>query len=794
VTKRSPRTRDQSERTTQAPPDPVDHVGVTPGPAARATRRRLGEVLVEQGAITSEQLDEVLETQRAAARERRKVRLGALVVDEGFCTERQVASALAAALSLDLVDLASLTLQPEVVRLLPRAVAERHLTIPIARADSGRLTLASADPTNVVAIDDVKVYTGVSELVVVVATASQIRDLAARVWSLSEDSADVAMMLEDLDDAVDDDSDPQASATDAPTVRLVNSILADAVRSRASDIHIEPQPREVRIRYRVDGLLRDVMTAPRSAAAGIVSRIKVVSNLDIAERRVPQDGRSRLQIDGTPVDVRVSTLPNINGEKVVIRLLSRAESVPPIAHIGMTDKQLEAMLGTLVSPQGLILITGPTGSGKTTTLYSALQQVKTPDRNIVTLEDPVEMQVNGITQVQVHPRAGMTFARGLRSVLRQDPDIVLVGEVRDQETAKLALEASMTGHLVLTTLHTNSAPAALTRLTDMGIEPFLVASSLSLVVAQRLVRQVCDGCAAPYTPAGRVLAILGLTPDDIAGGVSRRGTGCADCGGTGYRGRLGVFEVLPINATMRAVLMTTPNEGAVAAAARAAGMQTLRASAVANAHAGRTTYEEVVRVTHVDAGQGLHCLTCGAALGGDMVVCPMCVTEVDRGNCAGCRRPLEPAWRVCPWCRLPATPPAVPSQRAADPVLPRLLVVDDDPSVRAYVATTLAGTVEVDAVEMASEGLERAATGHYDGALVDQVLPDLTGIELIRLLRSEARTAALPLMLFSGAAEHGIESEARNAGADDYLAKPVDPVLLEERVLALVQRSARLPR
>jgi type IV pilus assembly protein PilB len=749
-------------------------------------------VLVEHGAITDEQLEEALEAQRAAARERRKLRLGAVVVELGLCTERQVASALAAALSLDLVDLAGLTLQPEVVRLLPRAVAERHLMIPIARGEGGRLTLASADPTNVLAIDDAKIYAGVSELSIVVATASQIRDLAARVWSLSEDSVDVAMMLEDLGESGDDDADPVTSATDAPTVRLVNSILADAVRSRASDIHIEPQPRHVRIRYRVDGLLRDVMTAPRSAAAGIVSRIKVVSNLDIAERRVPQDGRSRLHIDGTAMDVRVSTLPNINGEKVVIRLLSRAESVPSIAHIGMTDKQLEGMLGTLVSPQGLILITGPTGSGKTTTLYSALQQVKTPDRNIVTLEDPVEMQVNGITQVQVHPRAGMTFARGLRSVLRQDPDVVLVGEVRDQETAKLALEASMTGHLVLTTLHTNSAPAALSRLTDMGVEPYLVASSLSLVVAQRLVRRVCEGCATPYVPAPRVLTILGLTADDLAGGAARRGIGCPDCGGTGYRGRLGVFEVLPITATMRAVLMTTSNEGAVAAAARAAGMQTMRAAAIANAHAGRTTYEEVVRVTHVDAGHGLHCLTCGAALAGDMVVCPMCVTEVDRGNCAGCKRPLEPAWQVCPWCRLPASPPPLPTQRAGDPALPRLLVVDDDASVRAYVATTLAGTVDVDAVETAGEALELATTGHYDGALVDQVLPDLTGLELIRLLRSQVRTATLPLMLFSGAAGQGIEDEARIAGADDYLAKPVDPVLLEERVLALVQRSARL--
>ena len=370
-----------------------------------------------------------------------------------------------------------------------------------------------------------------------------------------------------------------------------------------------------------------------------------------------------------------------------------------------------------------------------------------------------------------------------------------MGEVRDQETASLALEASMTGHLVLTTLHTNSAPAALTRLMDMGIEPYLGASSLSLVVAQRLVRRVCEGCAAPYVPAGRVLAILGLSANDLSGGTARRGTGCADCGGTGYRGRLGIFEVLPITAAMRSVLMTTPNEGAVAAAARAAGMQTLRGSAIANAHVGLTTYEEVVRVTHVDAGQGLHCVTCGTSLAPDMVACPICATEIDRGNCSECRRPLEAGWRLCPWCRTPAVSAAVPAQRngVGDPALPRLLVIDDDPSVRAYVATALAGTIDVDTAATAGEGLERAATGDYDGLLIDHVLPDLTGIEMIRLLRGEARTAALPLMLFTGAARDGLELEARNAGADDYLAKPVDPALLEERVVALVQRSARIP-
>ncbi|MDQ1684217.1 MAG: type pilus assembly protein PilB [Frankiaceae bacterium] len=764
--------------------------------APQATRRRLGEVLVEHGAITAEQLDEVLEAQRAAQRERRRVRLGTLVVELGYATERQVASALAAALSLEVVDLSTVTLDPAVSRLLPRSLAERHQVMPIRRSDSGQVTIACADPTNVVAIDDVKVYAGVADIKIVVVAESQLRDLLARTWSLSEDSsADVAMILEDLEESFDDDASGESGFADAPTVRLVNTILADAVRARASDIHIEPQAGAVRIRYRVDGLLRDVMTVPRQAAAGLVSRIKVMSNLDIAERRVPQDGRARLQVDGSLLDARISTLPNIHGEKVVIRLLSRADNVPPITKVGMDEMQLEALLGTLVAPQGLILITGPTGSGKTSTLYSAIHQIKTPDRNIVTLEDPVEMQVQGITQVQIHDRAGMTFARGLRSVLRQDPDVVLVGEVRDKETADLALEASLTGHLVLSTLHTNSASAAITRLIDMGVEPFLVASSLSLVIAQRLVRRVCEVCAAPYVPPPRVLKLLGIEACDLDAASPKRGAGCADCGGTGYRGRLGVFEVLPVTAAMRAVLMSTPNEGAVAAACRAAGMQTLRSSAVAKAHAGITTYEEVLRVTQVDSGSNAHrCTACGGALSGDMVVCPWCTTTIDRGHCTECDRPLEAAWRVCPWCRTPSLngPVVVVPGGTDSQALPRLLVVEDDPSVRAYISTSLAGTLEVVSVETASEALELATGSTFDGIIVDQTLPDLSGVELIRLLRSEAHTAALPVLMLTGSANPDLETEARNAGADDYLTKPVEPALLEERALALVQRSARV--
>jgi type IV pilus assembly protein PilB len=767
----------------------ADEIKVSSGPPTRV-RRRLGEVLVDHGAVTEEQLDAALEAQRAAARERRRVRLGALVVEMGFATDRQVAAALADALSLDLVDIANRPLQTEVARLLPRSVAERHLVIPIERTDDGKVVLACADPTNIVAVDDVRIYAGITELKLVVASAGQVRDLIQRVWSLSDDS-DVAMMLEDLD-TVEEEVDSDDGLFDAPTVRLVNSILADALRSRASDIHIEPQANAVRIRYRVDGLLRDVMTTPKAAASGIVSRIKVMSNLDIAERRLPQDGRTRLQVEDTSLDARVSTMPNIHGEKVVIRLLSRADSVPPITKIGMGEKQLEALLGTLVAPQGLVLITGPTGSGKTSTLYSAINQIKTPDRNIVTLEDPVEMQVTGITQVQVHQRAGLTFERGLRSVLRQDPDVVLVGEVRDPETAKLALEASLTGHMVLTTLHTNSAPAALTRLVDMGVEPFLVASSLSLVVAQRLVRRICDACRAPYVPAARILTLLGIDETELASATPTRGAGCSECGGTGYRGRVGVFDVLPVTAAMRAGLMSNPNESAIAAAAAADGMQTLRASAIGKAHAGLTTYEEVLRVTHVDSSGALHCSACGGALASDMIACPWCAASIDRGHCGSCERPLEPEWRVCPWCRTSAP------NRDHDPDVvqggpPRLLLVEDDASVRDYVKTALAGTIEVDAVATASEGLDKATLGGYDGILVDHRLPDLTGVEMIRLLRSEARTAAVPVMLFTGDSDPAIESDARNAGADDYLAKPVEPMLLEERCWALVGRSARIP-
>ncbi len=755
-------------------------------------RRPLGEVLVEAALISEDQLREALAMQSGTAEGRPRRRLGRVVIDEGLVTDRQLAGALSEALGLGLVDLSRSSAAPELARLVPRAVAERGAVVVLAN-DDGHVTVAAADPTNVFALDDVRLYTGATELTVLVATEGQVRELLARVWSSADEAADVTVLFQELDAEPFEDVDLSMTTTDdAPIVRLVDVIIADAVRARASDVHVEPQVGELRIRFRVDGLLRDVMTVPRSATSATVSRIKIVSGLDIAERRRPQDGRARLTVDGKTVEARISTLPTLHGEKVVIRLLPRSENVPLLSKTGLSTAQLDLLNAALVQTQGLILITGPTGSGKTSTLYAAIQQVSTPDRNIVTLEDPVEVQVAGITQVQVHERSGLTFARGLRSVLRQDPDIVLVGEVRDQETGELALQASLTGHLVLTTLHTNDAVSAVTRLVDMGVEPFLVASSLSLVVAQRLVRKPCSECVAPYVPTPRTLALLGLVESDIGQASPQRGKGCIECGGTGYRGRIGVFEVLPVTAALRHVLLTTPTEASIGAAARAFGMTTLRTAALEAAHRGETTYEEVLRATHVDSVSGHRCPLCSRALADDMEVCPFDGTLVDRGRCGACSRNLDPLWRVCPWCRTPvpgaSAPPAEPPP--AGP-LRRLLVVDDDASVLAFVTAALAGVVEVTGVLDAEHGLALIGDSHFDAVLVDNGLPDLGGVEFIRLVRNDPQTLNLPLILFTGSDDQELELLARHAGADDYLAKPVDPVLLEERIVAVLTREAR---
>ncbi len=567
-------------------------MSVDPATAAPPERRRLGDVLIERDLLTRDQLEQVLEVQRKLTGKDRK-RLGQLIVEMGFLTERQVAEALAELLALELVDGNDFAVPMEVARLLPRQVAERAHVLVLGRTHDG-LRVATADPTNVVALDDVRAYTGSHTLSLVVAPESLIREQIARVYSMAADPRLLTLPSEVQVDPAEEAALAKA-ADQAPTVQLVNQILSDAVRVGASDIHIEQQLDGVWIRHRIDGVLRDITRVHKGAAPALVSRLKIISGMDIAERRLPQDGRMKIAANGVAVDARVSTLPAVHGEKVVIRLLPDAGQISECEQLGMDADQLGALLNAATASQGLVLITGPTGSGKTNTLYSVLSRVASRERNVVTLEDPVEIQLPGITQVQVEARSGLTFARGLRSVLRQDPDVVLVGEVRDSETTTLVLEAALTGHLVLTTLHTNNAPSAITRLVDMGAEPFMVASSLSVVVAQRLLRRPCVSCARPYQPASELLSRLGVSADDLLGATPRQGTGCVDCNGSGYRGRTGVFEVLPVTPQTREVVLHTPTESAIGHAAAAEGMITLRQAGIAKALRGETTFEEVLR-------------------------------------------------------------------------------------------------------------------------------------------------------------------------------------------------------
>jgi type IV pilus assembly protein PilB len=652
-------------------------------------RRRIGEVLVNSGVISAEQLDQALAEQGAVPAGTPRRRVGSVIVDMGFATEAQVAQALARALGFELVDLSRTPMSPEAARLVPRDMAEREGLL-VLQQNGKQITVAVSDPTNLLALDDVRFHTGAGNLRIVIATNTQVHEQLRRAWTLA-DNNDVASLFdaEVIAAALPTETDADKAAATAPIVRLVDVIFKDAAASRASDIHIEPQANALRVRFRIDGVLRDVMTVPRTAAPAVASRIKIVAGLDISEKRKPQDGRARLSLDGIPLDARVSTLPSLHGEKIVIRLLSRGEDIPALAKSGMEPAQLDLLMAALEAPQGLILITGPTGSGKTNTLYAAIQATLSPERNIITLEDPVEVQFPGITQVQINVKAGMTFATGLRSVLRQDPDVVLVGETRDTETAELSLQASLTGHLVLTTLHTNDAVRAITRIVDMGIEPFLVASSLTLVVAQRLVRRICPDCSVPHRPSDEVLALLGLTEHELVGSAPRVGAGCTNCSGSGYKGRTGIFEVLPVTAGLRAVLLENPTESALSAVAQAEGVATLRMSALSAARRGITTYEEVLRVTHVDAvdpSSGTHCHACTRQVAPDMAFCPWCRTALTRPSCSGCGNRLEPRWQGCPACGtqvpvgaarpplsdvLPATPlfvlPPAPSAPPAAP-------------------------------------------------------------------------------------------------------------------------------
>jgi type IV pilus assembly protein PilB len=559
---------------------------------AKTQRRRIGDILVASGVITPAQLSQALERQR-----RTRDRLGRILVELNMASERQIAEALAEQLGLPMINLASHRIDPEAVRLVPEAVARKRRAVPLT-VEAGNLVVAMADPLDVFALDDVGIAAR-RPVKSVVAVESEIITAIERAYGMG--SAAQAVIGEIADEA--DQSGPATAqeTDDAPVVRLVNMLITQAMKDRASDIHIEPTEQDVKVRFRIDGVMQSVMNVPKTVHPALVSRLKVLARLNIAERRIPQDGGFEMAVDGRTIDFRIATIPTIFGERAALRLLDKSKGVLTLEELGMdadTRRRYSSLAG---QPYGIILVSGPTGSGKTTTLVSTLAQLNSADKNIMTIEDPVEYQLQGVSHIQVNPRAGLTFATGLRSIVRQDPDIIMIGEVRDVETADIAIHASLTGHLVLTTIHTNDAPSGLTRLADMGIESYLIASAVVGVVSQRLVRLLCPHCRiSESAPVDVIEWLQTMIKDPLPEPKVFRPQGCPRCKDSGYLGRTGIFEVLAVNEAIRKLVIGRASAAELAEAASREGMASMRVDGLLKAIKGLTTVEEVLRVTRVE--------------------------------------------------------------------------------------------------------------------------------------------------------------------------------------------------
>lgn len=554
--------------------------------------KQLGEILLDEGLVTESQLMAAMDEQLTRGQS-----LGRTLVEIGILSEGQLVAALARQVGMDFIDLDEYPVDRSAVSMVSAALCRRHTVLPVGFAN-GALVLATADPGNVVAVDDVRTM---ARMVVtpVVATYDNLLRAIDRYCRADGEMDDLTSAFEDqqqsdvadvakIGDFVDDD---------APIVRYVNLLVTQAITDRASDIHIEPTEHDLRVRYRIDGVLHEMQRSPKNITGGVTSRVKILSDIDIAERRKPQDGRMSVTHNGRKIDLRVATLPTVWGEKIVMRILDNSTASLDLRDLSFLEHNYETYRESYTKPYGMILVTGPTGSGKSTTLYATLNAVSRPEINVITVEDPVEYRLPGINQVQVNPKAGLTFAGALRSILRSDPDVVLLGEIRDHETAQIAIEASLTGHLVLSTLHTNDAPSAVTRLVEMGIEPFLVGSALDAVVAQRLARKLCDKCKEPYQPSETEMlaARFPWVPGEPVPVLHRTG-GCATCSRTGYRGRIALHEVMRVTEEIERLAVGRSSAAEIAATARQQGMLALREDGWLKVVAGLTSIEEILRV------------------------------------------------------------------------------------------------------------------------------------------------------------------------------------------------------
>ena len=620
-------------------------------------QKRLGDLLVEHNLITEEELERALKSQKASVHKR----LGKILLESDQVTKNDLLKMLALQLEMPFLDLESLDIDPEAVRMFPDKLGLKYGCVPVRRKSKKKLIVAMADPLNLQAIDDLVQITK-CDIKPAVADRDQI-EYTIKANHSEENVLDISNSLPELDtlfkivktanneESRDDNiNDLEIQSQQAPIVKIVNIIINDAIREGATDIHVEPQAESLIVRARIDGMLYEKHHLPKKIHRPVASRIKIMADMDIAEKRIPQDGKVRISIASRNFDLRISTLPSVFGEKIVIRLLERNNKSIHMDDLGFTPSQLKTMRASNARRQGLILITGPTGSGKSTTLHATLREMRNPNINIITVEDPVEYEIPRITQVQVNPKAGLGFAEVLRSMLRQDPDVIMVGEIRDAETAEIALRAAMTGHLVLSTLHTNDAPSAITRLINLGMPPFLIGSTLLYVLAQRLIRKLCKHCAIEYNPSDHEVEQLEPILTEARSLTWRKGIGCARCHQRGFAGRVAVSELLVLNHEMKSAIEAGEPESIIQRLATLNGMRSLLSDFVEKASIGQTALSEIWSVVIGDNGKTGICPNCSSRIEQSYLSCPTCGFTL-KEKCPECEWTLEKTWRFCPHCQ-----------------------------------------------------------------------------------------------------------------------------------------------
>jgi type IV pilus assembly protein PilB len=617
---------------------------------SKPPKKRLGDILVQAGVISEKDLERALSIKSTQ-------RLGIRLIHHKLCTELDIAIALSTQLGIDRLDLHVVPIEPEATQTITRELAEKKEVIPLSIEGKHTLRLAMSDPLDIQSIDDVRFASGL-EVETVVTTSSDIQWAIEKYYALHKAVDEIADTLEYGERGADrlpstlSDRDKvvvREKTNAAPVVRMVNHILATAVEKKVSDIHLEPYRTKLMVRYRIDGYLQKHLELPKWVQGAVTSRLKVMAKMDIAEKRIPQDNRIGLNVADRDLDLRISSLPTKYGEKIVIRLLDAAGSPGTITAVGFDAESEHKFKDIISKPQGILLVTGPTGSGKTTTLYAGLSYIKDVSRNITTIEDPIEYELEGVNQVGINEKAGCTFPVVLTSLLRQDPDVIMIGEMRDLETATIAMQASLTGHLVLSTIHTNNTVATITRLRNLGIPSYLIASTINGIIAQRLVRKLCQDCKEPTQVSPDTLRTIGITGKQAGEITFYRGKGCEKCQDTGFSGRTGIYEVLMMSQRLREQISKDASETTIRQFATAEGMKTLMHAGIDKVIAGETSVNELIRVTQMAGDSGSLCPDCGYVIGAGYIACPKCGLQLTRA-CSGCNNTVDLDWDFCPYC------------------------------------------------------------------------------------------------------------------------------------------------